>query len=130
MPLKVRNPMPVAPRQLNAETPCTLTGSEAVAALAALGNSTRLQAFRLIVAAGADGVNVGTLQSLLETPASTLNHHLNTLVRAGLVRQHRQGREILNLVEAPRVAALAGFVDSLGTAADSDADAITVAHRN
>jgi ArsR family transcriptional regulator, arsenate/arsenite/antimonite-responsive transcriptional repressor len=122
--------MPAAPRQITAETPCTLTGGEAVAALAALGNSTRLQAFRLIVAAGAEGVNVGTLQSMLETPASTLNHHLNTLVRAGLVRQHRQGREILNLVEAPRVAALAGFVAALGTPSEAEAEAMTVARSN
>ena len=98
--------------------PCALNGAEAVAALAALGNPTRLHAFRLIVAAEGTGVNVGTLQAMLDTPASTLNHHLNTLVRAGLVRQHRQGREILNLVEAPRLAALAQFLHALAPSTD------------
>lgn len=106
--------MTAVPRPIVGETPaCALNGAEAVAALAALGNPTRLQAFRLIVGAAGAGVNVGTLQTMLDTPASTLNHHLNTLVRAGLVRQHRHGREILNLVEAPRLSALAEFLQAL-----------------
>ncbi|SBV97493.1 Transcriptional regulator, ArsR family, putative (modular protein) [uncultured Alphaproteobacteria bacterium] len=111
--------MTAVPRPIVGDTPSpALNGAEAVAALAALGNPTRLHAFRLIVGAAGDGVNVGTLQAMLDTPASTLNHHLNTLVRAGLVRQHRHGREILNLVEAPRVAALAQFLQALTPAAD------------
>lgn len=111
--------MTAVPRpHVGATTSPALNGAEAVAALAALGNPTRLHALRLIVGASDEGVNVGTLQAMLDTPASTLNHHLNTLVRAGLVRQHRQGREILNLVEAPRVAALAQFLRALAPTED------------
>ncbi|MBN2751309.1 MAG: helix-turn-helix transcriptional regulator [Rhodospirillaceae bacterium] len=90
-----------------------LNGTTAVMALAALGNPTRLQAFRHIVVSAEHGLNVGTLQSLLDTPASTLNHHLNTLVHAGLVRQNRLGREILNTADPQRLRELGRFLESL-----------------
>ena len=56
--------------------------------LAALGNLTRLRLYRLLVRAGEPGLNVGELRSLLDVPASTLAHHLTSLVRAGA---HRPG---------------------------------------
>ncbi|MBA5779153.1 helix-turn-helix transcriptional regulator [Stappia sp. F7233] len=65
-------------------------------ALAALGHDTRLQVYRLLVRAGHDGLNVGEIGSLLEMPASTLAHHLSSLVDAGLVIQERRGREVTN----------------------------------
>jgi ArsR family transcriptional regulator len=64
-------------------------------ALAALGNRTRLRIFKLLVRAGPDGANVGTIQRVLGTPATTLAHHLNTLIQAGLVEQERRGREVI-----------------------------------
>jgi ArsR family transcriptional regulator len=67
----------------------------AAEALAALGNRTRLRLFKLLVRAGREGANVGTLQRLLGTPATTFAHHLNTLARAGLVEQERRGREVI-----------------------------------
>ncbi|NMG02056.1 ArsR/SmtB family transcription factor [Azoarcus taiwanensis] len=77
------------------ETSNRLTEQEAVAALAALSNATRLRLFRLLVRAGHDGLNVGELQRLLEQPASTLAHHLSKLTSAGLVQQNRLGREVV-----------------------------------
>lgn len=64
-------------------------------ALAALGNRTRLRIFKLLVRAGRDGANVGTVQRLLRVPATTLAHHLGTLTDAGLVVQERRGREVI-----------------------------------
>ena len=61
-------------------------------ALAALGNRTRLRIFKLLVRAGREGVNIGTLQRMLGIPATTLGHHLGTLTKAGLVDQERRGR--------------------------------------
>lgn len=69
--------------------------TEAVAALAALSNVTRLRLFRTLVKAGHGGLNVGDLQRLLGQPASTLAHHLGKLTSAGLVKQNRQGREVI-----------------------------------
>jgi ArsR family transcriptional regulator, arsenate/arsenite/antimonite-responsive transcriptional repressor len=65
-------------------------------ALAALGHEARLAIYRLLVRAGDDGLNVGEIAAHLDMPASTLAHHLSTLVAAGLVIQARQGREVVN----------------------------------
>src|SRR3981189_643255 len=62
---------------------------------AALGNRTRLRVFKLLVRAGREGANVGTIQRVLGTPATTLAHHLRTLTHAGLVEQERRGREVI-----------------------------------
>jgi DNA-binding transcriptional ArsR family regulator len=72
-----------------------LAEQKAADALAALGNRTRLRVFKLLVRAGREGTNVGTLQRLLGVPATTLAHHLGMLTQAGLVGQERRGREVI-----------------------------------
>ena len=64
--------------------------------LSALGHEARLEIYRLLVRAGEDGLNVGEIGANLKIPASTLAHHLSTLVAAGLVLQERRGREVVN----------------------------------
>jgi ArsR family transcriptional regulator, arsenate/arsenite/antimonite-responsive transcriptional repressor len=83
---------------------------KAADSLAALGNPTRLRLYRLLVRAGAAGLNVGDLQRLLEVPASTLAHHLATLARAGLVTQERRGREVVSRADYPAMRALVGYL--------------------
>mgnify|MGYP002625578079 CR=1 FL=1 len=65
-------------------------------AVGALGQEARLEIYRLLVRAGAEGLNVSEIAAHLKMPASTLAHHLSTLVAAGLVIQERQGREVVN----------------------------------
>ena len=72
-----------------------VTEQKAADALAAIGNRTRLRIFKLLVRAGREGTNIGTLQSDLGIPATTLAHHLATLTLAGLVDQERRGREVI-----------------------------------
>lgn len=67
----------------------------AVCMLAALGSKARLRLYKALLRAGSDGMNVSELQSALGVPASTLSHHLSTLVDAGLVAQERRGRELI-----------------------------------
>jgi ArsR family transcriptional regulator len=67
----------------------------AAEAMAALGNRTRLRIFKLLVRAGRDGANIGTIQRMLGIPATTLGHHLGTLAKAGLVDQERRSREVI-----------------------------------
>lgn len=81
-----------------------------VRGLAALGNTTRLRLFRLLVRAGRDGLNVGELQRLLDQPASTLAHHLGKLARAGLVAQTRHGREVICTAEYERMNGLLAYL--------------------
>ena len=78
--------------------------------LAELGNTTRLEIFRLLVRAGPDGLPVGDIQEHLEIPGSTLSHHVSRLVWAGLVTQERQGRA---LICRPRHDRLGDVVDYL-----------------
>ncbi len=81
-----------------------------VDALSALGHDARLQVFRLLVQAGPDGLSVGDIIAHTGLAASTLAHHLSTLVDAGLVRQERRGRIVQSIAN---VAALRQTVDFL-----------------
>lgn len=88
----------------------TFNEQRAAKGLAALGNTTRLRLFRLLVQAGHDGLNVGELQRLLDQPASTLAHHLGKLTQAGLVVQTRHGREVICTADYDRMNALLGYL--------------------
>ncbi|MDA0188006.1 ArsR/SmtB family transcription factor [Roseicyclus sp.] len=79
-------------------------------ALAALGHDARLAIFRLLVTAGPDGLRVGEIGAHLGLAASTLAHHLSTLVDAGLVVQDKQGREVFNRADYPAMHRLVGFL--------------------
>ncbi len=63
--------------------------------LEALGNTTRLAIFRLLVRAGEEGLAVGDIQRRLAVPASTLSHHLQRLGHVGLMSQERRGRVLV-----------------------------------
>jgi len=65
---------------------------DAVAALGALAQDTRLTVFRLLVKAGPDGVSAGGIAAAVGAPASTMSHHLGLLERAGLAASRRDGR--------------------------------------
>lgn len=68
-------------------------------ALAALGHEARLGIFRLLVKAGHDGLTVGEIGQRQGLAASTLAHHLRSLVEGGLILQEKQGREVTNRVD-------------------------------
>lgn len=85
---------------------------EAVASLAALGHDARLTVFRQLVRAGEDGLRVGELVEILGLPASTLAHHLRTLVQANLVIQEKNGREVLNRPNFEVINRALGYVTS------------------
>jgi ArsR family transcriptional regulator len=83
---------------------------DALAALAALAQETRLEVFRLLVRAGSGGASPGEIAEALAIPAPTLSFHLKELKGAGLVRVSREGR---SLVYAPDFAAVRGLVGYL-----------------
>lgn len=72
-----------------------MDNSEAISALAALAQSTRLDVFRLLVRHEPDGLPVGELARVIEVPQNTMSAHLATLSRAGLVTGERQSRSII-----------------------------------
>lgn len=66
---------------------------EAVTALGALAQETRLQIFRLLVREGPGGLSVGAIAERLGTAAnSRLSFHLKELAFAGLVSANQSGR--------------------------------------
>lgn len=67
----------------------------AAARLEALGNPTRLRIYRALVRAGEAGMPVGKLQSKLDVAASTLSHHLKSMLIVGLIRQERQSTTLI-----------------------------------
>jgi DNA-binding transcriptional ArsR family regulator len=73
----------------------------AIAALAALAQETRLDIFRLLVQAGADGMPAGQIGEKLGLPSATLSFHLNQLKHAHLVKFRRESRSLIYTAEYP-----------------------------
>ena len=55
----------------------------------------RLQLFRLLVQAGAEGMAAGELARAIDIPNSSLSFHLGHLQRSGLSEQRRAGRSLI-----------------------------------
>jgi len=64
----------------------------AIAALTALAQETRLDIFRLLVRTGRTGLAVGEIAEELDLPSATLSFHLKELTSAGLLGYERLGR--------------------------------------
>ena len=79
---------------------------EALAALGALSQETRLDIYRLLVLAGPDGMAAGQIGEQLGLPPATLAFHLKELKIAGLVAFTRNGRSLIYAAEYPVMNAL------------------------
>lgn len=82
----------------------------ALAALAALGQPTRLSIFRLLVRAEPAGLSAGALAEAVGCPHNTLSTHVAILARAGLVTGIREGRTITYRADAAGTRALIAFL--------------------
>ncbi len=68
---------------------------DAVAALAALAQDSRLDVFRLLVQAGPAGLPAGQVAAKLKLAPNTLTFHFDRLRDAGLVTVRRDGRSMI-----------------------------------
>ena len=68
--------------------------TEAIDALAALGQETRLDVFRLLVKAGPEGLPAGEVAVRLGVVQNTASAHLKVLAQSGMIRAEREGRII------------------------------------
>jgi ArsR family transcriptional regulator, arsenate/arsenite/antimonite-responsive transcriptional repressor len=82
-------------RNLSKDQGAAMDPQMVVSALGALAHEHRLAAYRLLVAAGPDGLPAGAIAERLGTPPSTLTFHLQQLLQAGLVTQRRVSRQII-----------------------------------
>ncbi len=96
---------------------------DAAARLEALGNPTRLRIYRMLVKAGDPGVPVGKLQGRIGIPASTLSHHLKTLLIVGLIRQER---DATTLFCRANYSVMGGLVEFLVDECCTEADCVSI----
>ena len=82
----------------------------AVAALAALAQDNRLDAYRLLVEAGPAGMPAGEVATALELPPNTLTFHLDRLRVAGLVTVRRDGRSMIYAARFDTMNALIAYL--------------------
>ncbi|MXN65452.1 metalloregulator ArsR/SmtB family transcription factor [Stappia sp. GBMRC 2046] len=83
---------------------------DALAALSALGQETRLDVYRLLVKAGRAGLAAGEVAEELGVLPNTLSNHLANLSRAGLVRQTREGRVLRYTADFARMRGLLDYL--------------------
>lgn len=84
--------------------------TEAIRALAALGQPQRLRIFRALVVGGKDGRTPGRLVESLGIPPASLSFHLKELVNSGLVTQERASRNLIYRAAYDRVNSLLGYL--------------------
>jgi ArsR family transcriptional regulator, arsenate/arsenite/antimonite-responsive transcriptional repressor len=82
----------------------------AIAALAALAQENRLDAFRLLVQAGPSGMAAGAVAAALHVPANTLSFHFDRLRNAGLVKVERRSRSLIYSARYETMNALLGYL--------------------
>ncbi len=84
--------------------------NDALQALGALAQETRLAVFRLLVRAGPLGLPAGVIAARVDVRPATLSFHLKELARAGLLTARRESRQIYYAVD---LAGMRGLLDFL-----------------
>jgi ArsR family transcriptional regulator, arsenate/arsenite/antimonite-responsive transcriptional repressor len=105
-----RNALAVVSHASPAPVGQVMSAPHALAALAALGQPTRLAIFRLLMQHEPKGFPAGALAEALECPPNTLSTHVGILARAGLVRGARDGRSIVYRADVEGMRALMSFL--------------------
>ncbi|MFX0544700.1 ArsR/SmtB family transcription factor [Roseovarius sp. S1116L3] len=84
--------------------------ADALDALAALSQSTRLDVVRLLITAGKPGMSAGEISEALDVRQNTMSTNLAILARAGLIRNEREGRSIRYFADMEGMRGLLGFL--------------------
>jgi ArsR family transcriptional regulator, arsenate/arsenite/antimonite-responsive transcriptional repressor len=87
-----------------------ISAPHAHAALAALGQPTRLDIFRLLIRREPDGLAAGAIAEAVGCVHNTLSSHLSILARSGLIRGARAGRSIVYRADVEGMRALMAFL--------------------
>lgn len=82
----------------------------ASAGFAAVGSAPRLEILRILVRSGDEGLPIGEIQSRTEIPASTLSHHLKSLIEGGVIHQQKRGTTVINFANFSHLRALADYL--------------------
>ncbi len=85
--------------------------AEALAALAALAQESRLSIFRFLVALGPTGMAATRIAEGLHLPSSSLSFHLKELTHAGLIKPRQESRFIIYAANFEQMNALISFLN-------------------
>ena len=110
LPFMTKSPVAVVSHIGPEQSGDRLTAPHALAALAALGQPTRLEIFRLLMRAEPEGLPAGSLADVIGCPHNTLSSHLSILARSGLVRGIRDGRSIIYRANVEGIRSLIAFL--------------------
>jgi ArsR family transcriptional regulator len=89
-------------------------------ALAALAHEHRLAIYRLLVQQGPQGLAAGIIGDRVGLQPSSLTFHLQSLRRAGLVRQQRASRQLIYSADYDVMNGLVGYLTDNCCAAAED----------
>jgi ArsR family transcriptional regulator, arsenate/arsenite/antimonite-responsive transcriptional repressor len=82
----------------------------AIAIFETLASGVRLDVYRLLVKAGADGMVAGGISAALHLPPANLSFHLRAMTQSGLLTVEQEGRFLRYRAD---LALMAGLVDYL-----------------
>jgi ArsR family transcriptional regulator len=92
---------------------------QALFALAALAQETRLSIFRLLVQAGPSGKSVSEIGEAVGSAPATLSFHLKEMAHAGLIASRQQGRYVFYSANYVHMNALLAYLTENCCARDS-----------
>jgi len=106
----VQNVRAIARREPPPQISSANENRQAVVALAALAQETRLAIFRLLVQQGPEGIAAGEIGERLQLAGATLSFHLKELSHAKLIAARQAGRFIYYSAD---YRAMSGLIDYL-----------------
>jgi len=97
-----------------------MESEQAILALAALAQSTRMGVFKLLVRYEPEGLAAGDIARMVAVPQNTMSAHLAILARADLVTSERKSRSIIYRANLASFQTLTSFMveDCCGGRAD------------
>jgi DNA-binding transcriptional ArsR family regulator len=95
-----------------------MESNQAVRALAAIAQESRLAVYRLLVQQGPSGMAAGEIAAVLGIAPATLSFHLKELSHAGLVKSLQQGRWVFYSADFEAMNSLLAFLTENCCAAD------------
>ena len=84
--------------------------AQAINALSALSQETRLRIVRYLVSCGDDGAAAGDIADRVRTGASNASFHLSALENAGVIASERQSRKIIYRANFEALGGLISFL--------------------
>lgn len=84
--------------------------SDALITFTALSQETRLNAFRILVEHGKQGISSGDLSKKLRIPQNTLSFHVTLLRYAKLVTSRKESRSVIYYANIETLQNLVGFL--------------------